>query len=408
MPYAVTERRLRHFAFAAWALLVLVVGVQTWLAPRARSLVVYYGPPAQGWWHGEDLYGTGLNYLPQFAILFSPFAHLPEPYCGTLWRLFSLAVFLAALLRAFRLVTAQDQREKSLGLILLLALPAAISSVQSGQANLLLAGVMVHAAVALAEARLGLAAFWLVAGVVVKPLGVVMLLLSACVYRGLVPRLAIGLLATALVPFLFGSPEYVARQYQLCLANLLVVLPAEEHRFCDFHGLLKVLGITLPASVVVVMRVAAGLGVLGIWLIGARRDEEPCRARLLLGLSASYLMLFNPMTETNSYVILGPAVAIFAAESWWTERRISTRWSLLLMAVALGCDNYGLVVHQATNLWLKASLTIAFLGYLCVGAGRSWWVCQPDKQLLCAQRNDAQRPRPVSLARWRLARTPES
>ena len=51
---------------------------------------------------------------------------------------------------------------------------------------------------------------------------------------------------------------------------------------------------------------------LGLWLMEARRLGEPFRAMFLLALSTSYLMLFNPMNESNSYVILAPALGLWA------------------------------------------------------------------------------------------------
>ena len=51
---------------------------------------------------------------------------------------------------------------------------------------------------------------------------------------------------------------------------------------------------------------------MGLWWTGARRLPEPFRALWLLTLSACYLMLFNPMNESNSYVILAPVLGLWA------------------------------------------------------------------------------------------------
>ena len=45
---------------------------------------------------------------------------------------------------------------------------------------------------------------------------------------------------------------------------------------------------------------------------GAARVGEPWRGVFLLALATTYLMVFNPMTELNSYVILAPVLAVLA------------------------------------------------------------------------------------------------
>jgi hypothetical protein len=85
--------------------------------------------------------------------------------------------------------------------------------------------------------------------------------------------------------------------------------------------------------------------------------REPDRTLVLLALSTTYIMLFNPRTETNGYVILAPVIAAFAAHIWRTPGR-----SVGLVALGLGCDNYPF--HHQTDLWLKAALSLMFLAYV--------------------------------------------
>lgn len=76
---ALWPRKPRPALIAAvllWVVPMLVVGVMVALRPRHRTVTLdSYHVAAGNWWVGKDLYfgPGGMNYLPQFAILFSPF-----------------------------------------------------------------------------------------------------------------------------------------------------------------------------------------------------------------------------------------------------------------------------------------------------------------------------------------------
>jgi hypothetical protein len=109
--------------------------------------------------------------------------------------------------------------------------------------------------------------------------------------------------------------------------------------------------------------------ILAAWWIGSRRLGEPHRVLTLLGLSAGYLMLFNPRTETNSYVILAPAIAVLAARLVAVE---SSRvgWMLAALALALGNSGMGNPIWPLTKIWPPV-MALAFLaGSACPLPGR--------------------------------------
>ena len=82
------------------------------------------------------------------------------------------------------------------------------------------------------------------------------------------------------------------------------------------------------------------------WIVGA--------------LSADYLMLFNPRTETCSYVFLGPFVASLALYYAADPRRKALAWFLGFAAIGLACDAFP-VVHGLTDRWLKSLIALIFL-----------------------------------------------
>ena len=96
--WLVDQRRVR-VAWAVWAIVFLVFTAVTIAKPDFRSVTVAYRTASENWLAGRDIYPQRegeMNYLPQFAILFSPFAQLPKAAGDTLWRLLQMGVFVSA------------------------------------------------------------------------------------------------------------------------------------------------------------------------------------------------------------------------------------------------------------------------------------------------------------------------
>jgi alpha-1,2-mannosyltransferase len=278
------------------------------------------------------------------------------------WRLGGLALLAIAVAKLAR-VAAAGRPIELFPLMTLLSIPAALSAARSGQTNLPLAAALALAAVAYASSSDTRAALWLGLGIVLKPLAAVMALLAGAMRLRLAARVTIVLIAVVLLPFVFANADYVLSQYRSLLGSWSSWSTTHEQRFCDLAGLLRTFHVMPADRTMLVLRAIAAAVTLGLVLL-SRRGRPAEQALLLLGLSASYLMLFNPMTETNSYVILAPAVAAFAARALLVEDQRPQAWILIAIATGLGVDSYGNPIHPWTNLWLKAALTIAFYAML--------------------------------------------
>jgi alpha-1,2-mannosyltransferase len=361
--WLVNHQRVRA-AWVMWAIVFLVFTAVTIAKPEFRSVTSAYRSASQNWLAGRDIYPQRegeMNYLPQFAILFSPFERLPKAAGDTLWRLLQMGIFVSALRRLA--TVAQSGRMDLFLLVSILAAPGAFNTAMNGQSNLLLAGAMGHAAVDLLRHRYWAMAGWLIAGLIAKPIAVVMVLLVAATDRAVIPWLLGGMALTALAPLAFDAWPTVAGTYRAWFRQLLLLAPSEEPRFEDLGGLFRVLGWHLDPGVWFVLRVAAGGAILAMWWSGSRRLEGPHRVLTLLGLSAGYLMLFNPRTESNSYVILAPAVAVLAARFLAVESR-RVGWLLAALALGLGNAGMGNPIWPLTKLWLKPIVALAFLGWI--------------------------------------------
>jgi len=210
---------------------------------------------------------------------------------------------------------------------------------QNGNANAHFGGVMLLSVAAILAERWWLALALMALASAIKPLGVVLLMLAPLVYAPMRWRLPVVILGLAMFPFLFASPDYVWAQHRAAWTNLQACAVVTEHRFADINGILRTFGTALPPEASKLVCVAAGALTAALWLWGARRLSKPLAALWFYALAASYLMLFNPMNEENSYVILSPAFGLWGA--WFllspearNERR--SGWAIVFMALTMG------------------------------------------------------------------------
>jgi len=123
--------------------------------------------------------------------------------------------------------------------------------------------------------------------------------------------------------------------------------------------MLRTFGAEIPSAVSIAMRVVAGALTALVWWWTGRRMEEPQRGLWLYLLATAYLMLFNPMTETNSYVIAVPALAL------WAERVLSEPggramgWVLAGIVVAMSAFS---PTRSSFKLFWYPAMTMLFLG----------------------------------------------
>jgi len=362
-PNLQIEKQLGIFAWAMWFVAFAVISAIVWPAPLRHSDCWNYYQPATDFWAGKNLYRfnrvtDGFLYLPQFAVLYTPFMRLGHPLGDIVWRGAGLSLLAAGLWR-MSAALAPGRKWFIFALATAGTLPAAIASLRNGEANLHIAGMMLLAAVGLRARRWGWATFWLAGGLVVKPLMMVMLLLAGAMYRPMRARLTIALIIVAAAPFLFQSPHYVEPQYH-DYARWMNLASQPQDLYCNIRGLLGKMGWTMSQPVLRITGFLAAMTALGLCLLAKRRRDESDAAIFLLGFAACYLMLCNPKTESNSYVILAPVVALPAAMLLAIEDRPRAAIGLYFLSFLLICDFWA---YRPTENWLKplTALIVAVL-----------------------------------------------
>jgi hypothetical protein len=356
---------------AFWVIPMLVIGVIVALNPMSSTVSLgSYHPAAANWWARKSLYvgPQGMNYLPHFAILFTPFHLLPFWLAEVAWRFCMAATLVVGLWRLTRALFGAEAERPFLWATLV-TMPLCMTSLRFGNANAVLGGVILLAVAATLERRWWWAAGWMALATAIKPLGIVLMLLAPLVYAPLRWRLAAAFLGLALFPFLFGSPAYVWSQHREAWTNLQACAVVTAHRFADINGLLRTFGTEFSPRASQAARVLAGALTAALFWLGARRRRGPLPGLWLYALATAYLMLFNPMNEENSYAILAPALGGWSAFLLFSPEAQPARWlgwACALIAWSMGFLPNALwpLFHNYFALFWHPFMTIVFVGLL--------------------------------------------
>ena len=353
----------RQVGWALWVGFLVIMCAWVTFGPK-RSVTPAYFFGAEQWVAGRPLYnpeGIGFLYLPQAAILFTPFAALPVDVAEIAWRVVSVGVYAWGVRRLVGLA------ERCSGCPLftvttLIVLPLALSSTKSGQATLPMAGLMMAAVAYLVEKNWWRAAGCLALAVAIKPLAVVLILLAAATYRPLIGRLFVALAILALAPFLTQSPGYVQSQF-MAFPEAMQYADQRSHveYFAQLFGLLRVIGWDVSGAGKMLARGAVAIITLLSCLWCSRRIDAARWGVYFYTLSTCYLMLFNPRTENNSYSMLAPAIGIFCA---WALREQRRKRLALLAVVFWGTlctfEFARLFTPKEQCIWLAPAMCLVF------------------------------------------------
>lgn len=217
---------------------------------------------------------------------------------------------------------------------------------------------MLQATVDLGRQRRWRATAWLMIGLAIKPIMAVLVLLVCVQYPSMIGRIAAGTGVLVGMPLALAPLGYVVTQYRDCAAKLARSSQPNRY-FEDLRGLLWTVGVPLSHSTLGMIRLLAAAGTAALCLRMRRRWTDPAASAFLFCLAGVYLMLFNPRTQPNSYVIVAPAAAVSAALLLLR----GSRNAAVLMTAAAACWCGSAI--PPTALWLKP-LTAALFGAVSI------------------------------------------
>jgi hypothetical protein len=322
-------------AVFVWTIILVFVCVRAVVQPYKRTLFTTWEQAGGDWEQGRELYRRSwrpdqdqFRYSPLTAVLLVPFHHLPIRLGGVVWRLLNAAILLGGFAWWLRIAPLVRTPRQQAILFLLLA-PLSLSSLNNGQPNPLIIGLLLAALAAVDRERWWLAALFVALATTVKVYPLAVGLLLAAVYpRRFAPRLLLALVLMAVLPFACQHWDYVQVQYGLWLERL-----GKDQRwdwplrmaYRDLWLLMRLYHVPLTPRGYLVVQLLSAVGCAALCLAPRLRGwprRDVLAAILVLG--SCWMTLCGPATESSTYMLLAPALA------WMVFRAESERWPGLI------------------------------------------------------------------------------
>jgi alpha-1,2-mannosyltransferase len=347
--------------------MLIAITVMVMLDPRKRSVSAGYMDAALRFWAGEPLYNpeasAGFLYLPVFALAYLPLTAFGLTLGDLIWRSATVGLLAFAILRMSRRLAARSEALELFGLALIIGLVGAAGAVRNGQSTTLLVAATLLAFDAAFDRSLAKAAFWATLAVVAKPLGIVVWLLIGGTRPAALPWL-LGFLAIALgLPYAVADPAYVTTQYATFVEVLRHISPelGGAASWTDFMAVVRALGLSVAEEIAYAIRAVAAVLTFAAVLALMRRPDYVAAALFPAALACSYMLLFNPRAETNTYILMAVPFALLAAYMLRETTQVAAGRSVVIACVALGTGALGRWVMNTFDPWSKPLLLVLVL-----------------------------------------------
>lgn len=346
--FAPFSRRFVGIGWILWALFAVVIAIRTGLHPEKNSVSACYRLACECWWNGRGMYENvyedkfndifnGFVYLPQAAILYSPFYALPLWLGESVNRVLIIAMLAWAVWRVTKQTSARPWNEYFFA-VSAISIGVGAGNAVNGQYNMPMAASLILAACALIEKRWWWGAIWLAISIMLKPLALAPALLALALYPALWWRFPVVALAAFLLPFAASAhgPGYAWGEYEMFWTKFVRAAQPLPRRFAEFSTVLWWFGLDLTNFQRTLCRAVAALATLGLGFAALKRRGPLHGGLILWALGASYIVVFNPRTEGLTYVVVAPALALFGAIEFTWERAPTWRRAAGVALLAMG------------------------------------------------------------------------
>jgi len=363
-------------ATGLWVAALAVIAIHIWLKPDSNTLFKTFRAGGTRWLASENLYPKVDEYIysPFAAAFFAPFALLPNRIGGILWRALSVAVYAGAIAAWLRKLGNVPVERSALAWSFLL--PLSLGDIFNGQANPLVIGLLMWAVLACRRERWLLAALCVSVATYFKVYPLAMGLLLAVLHPRKFPlRLAVALAFIFGLSMVLQRPGYVLAQY----GNWVASLRQDPRRTLNYFGtyrdfwlLLRVLRIPISMQGWAFLQATSGAALAILLYVVQRRGTDAEKLDLiLLALGTCWMLLFGPATESSTYVILAPPLALA-----WLHWRGETKYfngAAVCYALLLGSQMLSSWGHQYQNPYthlIQPIATILLAGTMLAYARR--------------------------------------
>jgi hypothetical protein len=338
-------KRLPWLGWVLWVAFCILAVARTTPRRFGSTLDVYLAA-AGNFWNERQIYDlkTIDNYLywPISLVPLRPLLGIDHVASAVILTVVSALVLSFASIALMRALSPPEQRANALpiaGILLLVNISAAWFNFKYVQAQIIMTAGMMLACSAMIRERWRWASFWLFVSVVMKPLSIVMILLSFV----LQPRMRIGLIVVLVLgfalPFAFVDAGYLIGQYQAWLNKLWLLSsakPADWSAQADFASMLDSLGIVLPSLLSLAIRLAGALGTLFLAWRVTKTEGSIASALAVSLLSCCYITLFGPRNENISFLVITPFLTALALILIVRRTEDPRGWLLVAVTLILG------------------------------------------------------------------------
>ena len=373
-----SDRSLAVLGWIAWVTWFVLVVPKVFSAIReigsGHTIEIYFHF-IEAFWSGTPLYRPeslfGFHYLPIMLIIGTPLSWVHIQLASAIFGALSIGFFSFSVYRLAQQLTPTSPFATA-GCILLISLMSALVSVFLLQMQMPMTAAMICATAAGMRGDWRAYVLWLTLAVALKPLAIVMMLLSIAVIPQTRGMFIGGLALLLLVPFAFQDWGYLATEhvnYFRQLFHIADASPSRWHLQADVSTLLAFLGLELGATSRLAIRLAAALGTLALaWRIAAERNARATSFALLV-LSTCYIGLFNPRHETVSVLVVVPGLAALSLHFLARDLADWRGWSWLVLAVMAGMKWGG-----AQGRWtVPTTMILIWIGLLALMLDARRW-----------------------------------
>ena len=311
--------------FGLYALIALIASIKTVFLFGSNNYKIFYYSlehlkagvslyneyPAQY----EDHY----HYAPTFAALFAPIFALPYSVGLFLWHFLFAGVWVFAV---YRMPLTHRQKVFAYWF----ALQEMLTALTNSQTNPLIAAIPLFAFVCLEKRQPFWAAFLIVLGFDIKIYSIVagaLFLLYPQKGRFLAYTLFWGV-ALSLLPLLFTPPAKLLWQYEMWFRQLLIKSDGDKWANTSIH---KLIHLTISPDISTAVIVSCGILLFCTVYIHVRKFGERSFRLLLLASVLIFQVIFNPVSESATYITAVTGVLI-----WWFVSPQTTLDRVLLIS----------------------------------------------------------------------------
>ncbi len=362
-------------AILVWSVVVFVITIRVAVAqPWSHTVYPIYLHAANAWCTGANPYEPipghdVFRYPPTMAMAFVPWTWLPLKLGAILFRWLGVWLFLSGLAVFVRALLPMRLSPARQGVLYLLTLPLVLGSINNGQTNPHLIGLMLWGIAAVARQRWNLGALCFTVATLVKvyPIAVALLLCAAHPKRFL-PRYFVGLLIGLALPWSVDGWQRGAYLYQQWWGWLTIdnrALADLERCSRDLYLILRVWWEAPTPRIYLTMQMLSALALAAV-IVRMRWNETDARPRLrmTLLLGSAWITVLGPATESATYALVAPLFAIALAAA--PKQRTPFAWGVAFVAAMLFATV--LIAAMFPKDWMVQALGVQPIATLLLAA----------------------------------------